>query len=45
MLLSTVRDFWNDRYARGDGRDIAGTDADSLNRLGGRDVLPGECHG
>jgi hypothetical protein len=45
MLLSTVRGFWNDRYARGDGRDIAGADADSLNRLGGRDVLPGEYHG
>jgi hypothetical protein len=42
MLLSTVRGFWNDRYARGD---IAGADADSLNRLGGRDVLPGEYHG
>jgi len=45
MLLSTARGFWNDRYARDDGRDIADTDADSLNRLGGRDVLPGECHG
>ena len=22
MLLSTVRDFWNDRYAHGDGRDM-----------------------
>ena len=45
MLLTTARDFWNDRYPRGDGRDIAGTDADLLNWLGGRDVLPGECHG